>query len=261
MIFLKRPKKIGLALSGGGARGLAHIGVIEVLEEKGIEISAVAGTSMGAVVGSLYALGVSIKEILDFMNSNDWKRFVISSNFTIPNLISVNSRKVGKLLSKLLGDKTFNDCKIPFCSVAADAVSKDKVYIKEGRLIDAVRASIAIPGIFEPLISDGRILVDGGVVEPVPVEAVKNFDVNFIIAAALNNLEKTKTPDSKLSLFTLIGISLSMMEREMSKHYLESADIIIEPSTGNFGVFEFSKALEIINVGREAAKSALKKIH
>src|SRR5665811_434674 len=140
MSFWRKPKKIGIALSGGQARGLAHIGVLDVLEREGIKISAVSGTSIGSVVGGLYCLGITIKEILEFIKTNDWKRFVISSALNIPNLPALNSRKVNKILSRFFEEKTFNDCQKPFCAVAADIVSKKKVFITHGKLIDAIKA-------------------------------------------------------------------------------------------------------------------------
>lgn len=260
MKFWKKPKKIGLALSGGGARGFAHVGVIEVLESEGIEISAVSGTSMGSVIGSLYASGITIKEILEFMNSNDWKRFLINTNFKILNLPVINSRKVDRVLSKLLGEKTFKECRIPFCAVAADIVSKEKVFIKEGRLIEAVKASIAIPGVFEPLVKDGQILIDGGVVEPVPIEAARSMDVDFVIAVALENLTRKIVPSSRTSVFHVLDVSFALMEREIYNKYFPGANAIIQPHTGDFGVFEFGKADEIIDAGRQAALYKIEEI-
>jgi NTE family protein len=260
MGFWKKTKKIGLALSGGGARGFAHIGVLEVLEQEGISISAVSGTSMGSVVGSLYASGISVKEILEFMDSNDWKRFLISANFTIPNLPAINSRKVNRVLSRLLGEKTFQECRMPFCAVAADIVKKEKVFLKEGSLIEAVRASIAIPGIFEPLVRDGQILIDGGVVEPVPIDAVRTMDVDFVIAVALENLERKVVPTPKTSIFHILDVSLALMEKEIYDKYFPGANVIIKPHTGDFGVFDFGKADEIINAGRIAARDKIDEI-
>lgn len=260
MGFWKKTKKIGLALSGGGARGFAHIGVLEVLESEGINISAVSGTSMGSVVGSLYASGISVKEILEFMDSNDWKRFLISANFTIPNLPAINSRKVNRVLSRLLGEKTFKECRMPFCAVAADIVTKEKVFLKEGRLIEAVKASIAIPGVFEPLVRNGQILIDGGVVEPVPIDAVRTMDVDFVIAVALENLERKIVPTARTSIFHILDVSLALMEREIYNKYFPGANIIIQPHTGDFGVFDFGRAKEIINAGRTAALEKIEEI-
>lgn len=260
MLFRRKPKKIGVALSGGGARGLAHIGVLEVLENEGINISAISGTSMGSVIGALYCSGVSVIEILKFINSNDWKRFVISTTFTLPNLTILNSRKVDKVLYKFLEEKTFDDCIKPFCAVAADIISKKKVALGKGKLKDAVKASIAIPGIFEPLVKDGMILIDGGVIEPLPVDTVRKMGVDFIIAVALNNTDRKEIPTIKTSIFNVIDLSLAMMEREIEASYFPMADVLIQPKTGDFGIFEFTKASEIINAGRISAMEKIGEI-
>ena len=149
---------------------------------------------------------------------------------------------------------------MPFCAVAADLVSKEKVFIKEGKLIEAIKASIAIPGVFEPLIKDGKILIDGGVVEPVPIEALRSMDVDFVIAVALDNIERKVIPNSKTSIFQILDISLAMMEREIYEKYFPMADTIIKPQTGNFGVFDFGKAHQIIEIGKEAALSKIAEI-
>ncbi|MCL5772736.1 MAG: patatin-like phospholipase family protein [Actinobacteria bacterium] len=260
MSFWRKPKKIGVALSGGGARGLAHIGVLEVLENEGIHISAISGTSMGSVVGALYCAGFSIKEMLEFMESNDWKRFIISTNFTLPGLPALNSRRVSKLLYKFLADKTFEDCSKSFCAVAADIVSKKKVFITKGKLSDAIKASIAIPGVFEHVVKDGMILVDGGVIDPVPIDAIRKMGVDFVIGVALNNIDSNEIPNSKTSIFNIINIALSMMEREIETQHFNKADIVIQPKTADFGIFDFKKASEIIEAGRVEARKYINEI-
>ena len=260
MSFWRKPKKIGIALSGGGARGLAHLGVLDVLEREGIHISAVAGTSMGSVIGALYCSGITIKEILKYLETSAWKRFVISGPFALPNLPSLNSRNVDRILGKFLQEKTFADCQKPFCAVAADIVSRKKVFMTKGKLTDAIKASVAIPGIFEPMVREGMVLVDGGVLEPVPIDAIRTMDVDFVIAVALNNIDRREIPTNKISIFGIIDLSLSMMEREIENQYFHKADIVIQPKTGDFGIFEFGKALEIIEVGREQTRQKLAEI-
>lgn len=260
MSFWRKPKKIGIALSGGGARGLAHIGVLEVLENEGISIAAVAGTSMGSVIGALYCSGIQLKEILKFMKTNTWKRFVISSAFNIPNLPALNSRRADKILNMFLAEKTFRECQKPFCSVAVDIISKKKVFISNGKLSDAVKASIAIPAIFEPLIRDGMILFDGGIMDPLPIDAIRSMDVDFVIGVALNNTHRKEIPTARTSIFSIIDLSLSMMEREIETQHFHKADIIIQPKTGDFGMFEFGKAQEIIEAGRVETQKKLKEI-
>jgi len=260
MSFWRKPKKIGIALSGGGARGLAHIGVLEVLESEGIHIAAVSGTSMGSIIGALYCSGIQIPEILKFMSTNIWKRFVITSTFNLPNLPALNSRKSEKILNMFFEDKTFSDCQKPFCAVAVDIISKKKVFITHGKLTDAIKASIAIPGIFEPLIKDKMILFDGGIMDPLPIDAIRNMDVDFVIGVALNNIDRKEISNTKTSIFSILDISMAMMEREIENQHFHKADIIIQPKTGDFGLFEFGKALEIIESGRIETRKKLPEI-
>jgi NTE family protein len=260
MSFWRKPRKIGIALSGGGARGLAHIGVLEVLENEGISISAVAGTSMGSAIGALYCSGIAIKDIKKYMETNTWKRFVISNALNLPNLPFLNSRTVDKILNMFLAEKTFKECQKPFCSVAADIISKKKVFITHGKLSDAVKASIAIPGILEPLIRDGMILYDGGIIEPLPIDAIRSMDVDFVIGVALNNTDRKEISTTKTSIISIIDLSLSIMEREIETQHFHKADVIIAPKTGDFGIFEFGKALEIIETGKNETLKKLAEI-
>ena len=180
-----KKKKIGVALSGGAARGLSHIGVLKVLKDLGVEVRAIAGTSMGAIVGSFLCSGTSLDEMEQYVGSMDWKSFLLFSDLAISNTGIINGRRVERELKKFLDDKTFQDCDIDFCCVAVDIFTREKVVLTTGRLMDAVRASISIPGFFSPICLDGRLLVDGGLIEPLPTEAIKVFDVDFIIASSL----------------------------------------------------------------------------
>jgi NTE family protein len=182
---MRRGKKIGIALSGGAARGLAHIGVLEVLRDLGVEVKAVAGTSMGSIIGSFLCSGVSLDEMEEYVESMDWKSFLLFSDLALSNTGIINGRRVERQLKKFLKDKTFDDCSIDFCCVAVDIFTREKVVLTKGKLIDAVRASISIPGFFSPICLDGRLLVDGGLIEPLPAEAIKAFDVDFIIGSSI----------------------------------------------------------------------------
>ncbi len=178
-------KKIGIALSGGAARGLAHIGVLLVLDEIGVEISAVSGCSMGAIIGAIYSLGISLQDIINYIKNTDWKGFLLFSAFGLSRAGILNDKKVDEVLTKFLGKKTFDDCIKPFCCVAVDIISGKKIVINSGSLKEAVRASISVPGIFAPVYKNGGILVDGGVIEPLPTEAIQIFNCNFIIASSI----------------------------------------------------------------------------
>jgi len=178
-------RKIGIALSGGAARGLSHIGVLEVLEGLGVKPEAIAGTSMGAIIGSFYCSGISLEEMKSYVKSMNWKSFLLFSDLVLSRTGIINGRKVEELLKKFLGNRTFSSCRIPFCCVAVDLVKREKVVLSEGKLIDAVRASISIPGFFSAVHLGSKILVDGGIVEPLPTEAIRKMNIDFIIASSI----------------------------------------------------------------------------
>lgn len=260
-------RRIGIALSGGSARGLCHIGVLQVLEDIGVEINAVSGCSMGAIIGAIYSAGLDLKEIESFVTSTDWRNFLILSFLSPSRAGIVNDRKVEEVLKKFLGDKTFADCKKDFCCVAVDILNSKKVIFNSGSLREAVRASIAVPGVFAPVYQQDAMLVDGGVMEPLPTDALKSLNVNFIIASSIV-FESTKSDYSnydtaarmknnlkskQLSIQSILDKSMSMMHTQMVKSYLQDAQIIIEPKIGDFGFFDFSKGKDIIESGRKAA--------
>jgi NTE family protein len=183
--IFKRKRKVGIALSGGAARALSHIGVLEVLEKLGVELQAVAGTSMGAIIGSFYCSGITLEEMKSYVRSMNWKSFLLFSDLALSQTGIINGRRVENVLRKFLGNKTFSDCKIPFCCVAVDLVKREKVILSEGKLLDAVRASISIPGFFSTVYMDNQVLVDGGIIEPLPTQSIKTMDINFIIASSI----------------------------------------------------------------------------
>ncbi len=260
-------RRIGIALSGGAARGLSHIGVLQVLEDAGVEIDAVSGCSMGAIIGAIYSTGLDLKEMESFITSTDWRNFLIISFLSLSRSGIVNDRKVDEVLKKFLGDKTFADCKKDFCCVAVDILNNKKVIFKSGSLKEAVRASMAVPGVFSPVYQQNAMLVDGGVMEPLPTDALKSLDVNFTIASSIifesakpeyaDYDTKTSTnknfENKKLSIHTILDKSMSMMHTQMVKSYLLDAQIIIEPKIGDYGFFDFSKGKDIIESGRKAA--------
>ncbi|MFC2159597.1 patatin-like phospholipase family protein [Actinomycetota bacterium] len=180
-----RKKKVGIALSGGAARGLAHIGVLEVLEELGVEPVAISGTSMGSIIGSFYCSGISLDEMEKYVGSMDWKSFLLFSDLALSNTGIINGRRIERVLKGFLEEKTFSDCTTDFCCVAVDVFTRKKEILASGKLLDAVRASISIPGFFSPICLDGKLLVDGGLIEPLPTESIKIFDVNFIIGSSI----------------------------------------------------------------------------
>jgi NTE family protein len=260
-------RRIGIALCGGAARALSHIGVLQVLEDVGVEISAVSGCSMGAIIGSIYSTGVDLKEMESFVTSTDWRNFFILSFLSPSRTGIINDRKVDEVLKKFLGNKTFTDCKKDFCCVAVDIIKGKKVVFNSGSLMEAVKASMAIPGVFPPVYRQDEMFVDGGIMEPLPTDALKNLNVNFIIASSI--IFKSANSDyadydkkaganknsenKKLSIQAILDKSMSIIHTQITKSYLLDAQIIIEPKIGDFGFFDFSKGKEIIERGRKAA--------
>jgi NTE family protein len=178
-------KKIGLALGSGGARGWAHIGVIRALQDSGIKIDFVAGTSIGAFVGAIYAAD-GLDELEKFVRAIDWKTIVSLLDLEFPTQGLLDGGKVYELLQNHLLEMQIEDTKIPFCCVATDLLQKQAITLKSGLLVDAVRASISIPGIFTPFEKDGTYYIDGGVINPVPVDIVKEMGCDLAIAVNLN---------------------------------------------------------------------------
>ena len=176
-----KSSKIGYALGGGAARGLSHIGVLKVLEEYGIYPDIIAGTSMGAVIGALYADGFNASEIEQLVSQLDWKRLVLLTDITLPVSGLFQGRRVISLLKSILGDSTFSQLKCDFASVAADIMTGEQVVLHDGSLVEAIRASISLPGIFSPVRINGRYLVDGGLVNVVPVSVCRERGAEYVI--------------------------------------------------------------------------------
>ncbi|MBR3921936.1 MAG: patatin-like phospholipase family protein, partial [Kiritimatiellae bacterium] len=174
--------KVGIALGGGGARGIAHLGVYQRLVEIGVPIHCIAGTSIGAIVGAIVAAG-NLDAALEWCSEPDWKKLpklMLETSLTSKALTP--GRRVEELLDGLIVAKDFKDLKIPFAAVATDLHTGEKVVMKEGNLLSAVRASMSIPGVFPPVERDGRVLVDGQLVDPVPVSVCRAMGADAVIA-------------------------------------------------------------------------------
>ena len=173
--------KIGYALGGGAARGLSHIGVLKVFEEHGIFPSVITGTSVGALVGALYAGGISVGDIERLALRLSFGRLALMADITLPFSGLIGGRRVTSLLKSFLGDLTFSQLKYDFACVATDINTGEQVVLREGSLIEAVRASISLPGIFTPVKVKGRYLVDGGLVNEVPVSVCRDMGAGYVI--------------------------------------------------------------------------------
>jgi NTE family protein len=182
--FTYKAPKVGLALSGGAVRGIAHIGVLKALEEESIPVDMIAGTSAGAFIGACYAKEGSVALLQEITLGIDWRKLARLADL---NLISlgkgfVHGQEVKSILRSLIGDVEFEDLKIPFAVVAADAQSMEEIVINKGSVVEAVRASVSMPVIFTPVKWGDRFLIDGGVVNPLPVDVVRNMGAEIVIA-------------------------------------------------------------------------------
>jgi NTE family protein len=181
MSLVKGNIRIGYALGGGAARGLSHIGVLKVLHKHGISPDIIAGTSIGAIIGALYAGGLDPNEIEQLVLGLNWKKLVYLVDMTLPLNGLVQGKRVVSLLKSILGETTFAQLRFDFACVATDIISGEQVVLRDGSLIEAVRASISIPGVLTPVAIKGRYLVDGGLVNTVPVSVCREMGAQYVI--------------------------------------------------------------------------------
>jgi len=281
-----RPK-VGLVLSGGAARGLAHIGVLKALEEQGIKIDAIAGTSMGAVVGGLYASGYKIDELEKLALNIDWQAALSDAppredvpfrrkqddrDFLVKQKLSfrddgslglplgvIQGQNLSLLLESLLAHtsdtRDFDKLPIPFRAVATDISNGEKVVFRKGHLPQVIRASMSIPAVFAPVELDGRLLVDGGMTDNIPLDVAREMGVDVAIVVDIG------TPlRNRKQLTTVVDVlnqSITLMTRSNSEEQLaalKSSDVLIQPALAAFGVTDFGKAQEMIDAGYRATR-------
>jgi len=258
--------KIGLALSGGGARGLTHIGVIKVLEENEIPIDIITGTSAGALFGGVYASGTSIEKIEKVSVSSGYRK-ILSLIFDPTRNTGglVKGDKVAKFISKNLSKKRIENFPIKFGCVATDMISEKKIFFTKGDASNAIRASISFPGFFRPLKYKEMYLIDGGIIDPIPIDIAKKLGADIIIAVdATGTLKelKEKIRDGKnLSIADSLKFSIYRMGKElMEKSFKEVDAIKIKPNVGDISVFNFGSSKVMKRAIKEGEKSAKKKI-
>lgn len=209
-------KKVGLALGSGSAKGLSHIGVIKLLEEMDIKIDYIAGSSIGAMIGGAYAAGVSINEIEDIALKTDLASSVKYFLPTISKSGLISGTKVTEFLRDIVGDIKIENLKIPFTATATDILTGQEVNFSKGKLVEAIRASISVPIIFQPVIHDNQILVDGGLANPLPVNIVREMGADFIIAVnVMPSLDRTNTGKRKENTNRQISALASEMKAAM----------------------------------------------
>ncbi len=246
-------KKIGLALGSGGARGYAHIGVLKALEEKNIKIDYISGSSIGAIIGALYASGLSAAEIEKYAKSFDFiELFKLFDLGTKGALLKGN--KLKKYLDNLLPVKNFEELKIPLHVVATNVKTGDEYVFSEGPIIDALRASAAIPLVFKVHKNKNGEFADGGLSNPVPVSVLKEKYDPFVIAVDLDATIVKNKNKRKIKLETQVLKTLDILRYNLAKLSVKDADVVIKPEVGGYYWFELTQADKIIQAGHDAAK-------
>ncbi|MEH7234887.1 patatin-like phospholipase family protein [Bacillus sp. JJ1562] len=242
---------IGLALGSGGARGFAHLGVIKVLLENKIPINLIAGTSMGSLVASFYGAGLDIDRMYKLALAFKRKYYL---DFTVPKMGFIAGKRVKELIRVFTHGKNIDQLDIPIGIVATDLLTGEKVVFRNGPVADAVRASIAIPGIFVPEKIDGRILVDGGVIDRVPISVAKEMGADIVIAVDVSHV---KINEEVTSIFDVILQSIDIMQKELVKYGEFSSDIMIRPHVGQYSARAFTNIEDIIRIGEEETRKQL----
>jgi len=251
----KRVPAIGLALGGGFARGIAHVGVLKVLEEEGIPVRMIAGTSVGALIGAAYCSGVTIAELEEVAYK---VRFTTFARWTLSRYGFASNDRMVSFLTRTLKVQTFEQLRIPLGVTATDFNTGEGMVFTSGSIIDPVRASCAYPGMFLPVEIRGRWLVDGMLSNPVPTRPLRAMGAERVLAVQLKGQWSKSTAPRHL--FDVIGQSFAIAQDMMSTVWRSAADVVIEPDVAGFDYDDFKRAGELIRVGETAMRRALPQV-
>lgn len=257
-------RKVALVLSTGGARGLAHIGVIEELEKQGFEITSVTGSSMGALVGAMYATG-TMQECKDWFCALNKRKIFGLADFTLSKEGIIKGDRILQTLSELIPDRNIEDLPIPYTAVATDVQTEQEVAFDSGSLHHAIRASISIPMLFRPLKIGDKTLIDGGIANPLPLNRVKRSADTLVIAVNVNAPNNTHNEEKHASpnLYTLLTESSRIMQQQITRFSIEryQPDLVIDIPGQSFDMLDFHKAPQIIETGKRAGEMASEKLN
>lgn len=255
-VQIHKKTKIGLALGGGGARGIGHIGAIKAFEELGVKFDYIAGTSAGSIIGALYAYGKTVKEIEELAKGLKKKDITRGS---IPFLKPVNTEKLEELINKAFGDITvFSEMKIPLTVVCTDLKTGKEVDFDYGNVAKVVSGSCAVPGVFAPVVYEDMHLVDGGLRNNVPADIVKKMGANVVFAIDVNHLRGTGT--QSLSTISVLSSTIGIMMQSKVDKVMENADLIFEPALEQFSPLNFENVEEMIKIGYDTVMANKDKI-
>ena len=287
MAELVKSKNVALALSSGGARGLAHIGAIEELEAQGYHISAIAGCSMGALIGGVYAAG-KLEEFRDWMKTIDRKKMLELTDFSLSLNHLVKGSRIIEAIMEFVPDMPIEDLPIPYCAVATDLKAGREVVFDKGSLFEAIRASISLPSFYEPVQRDDMILIDGGVINPIPLNRVQRQSGDILVGVDVSGhdykaqwekkqalverrkrdkslkaqiLDKLIPDNIDFNYLTLLSRTSSLMIRQNSilMAQLTHPDMLIDIQMSRYGSFDYHLSEKIIAVGRLKTSLAISK--
>ena len=281
-------KDVALVLSSGGARGLVHIGVIEELEEQGYHISSIAGASMGALIGGVYAAG-KLAEFREWMKGIDKRKMLELTDFSLSINHLVKGNRIIDAIKEIVPDTPIENLPIPYCAVATDWETGREVTFRKGSLFGAIRASISLPAYYEPVRINGMVLIDGGIVNPLPLNRVARKKGDLLVGvdvsghdyqgqnALQNFIEQRRKKDKSLSqlilnkllpdnldfnYYTLLSRTSSIMIRQNSKLMVQLThpDMLIDIQLNKYGGFDYDKSEKLINFGHHYAQKAIEKL-
>ena len=287
MTELVKTKNVALALSSGGARGLAHIGAIEELEAQGYQISSIAGCSMGALIGGVYAAG-KLNEFREWMKTIDRKKMLGLIDFSLSLNHIVKGTRIIEAIMEFVPDVNIEDLPIPYCAVATDLKAGREVLFRKGSLFKAIRASISLPSFYEPVTINDMILIDGGIINPLPLNRVKRQPGDILVGIDVSghdykaqwdemhrltemqkcdkslktNILDMLIPDNlEFNYYTVLSRASSLMIRQNSilMAQLMKPDMLIDVQMNRYGTFDFDKSEKLIAIGRQKATTAIGK--
>lgn len=282
---LMNTKDVALALSSGGARGLAHIGAIEELESNGYHITSIAGCSMGALIGGVYAAG-KLNEFREWMKTIDRKKMLELTDFSFSINHLVKGNRIIEAIMDFVPDIAIEELPIPYCAVATDLKAGREVVIDKGSLFEAIRASISLPSFYEPVQRDGMILIDGGVINPIPLNRVKRNDGDILVGVDVSGhdyksqwdemhrltewqkndnslkakiLDKLIPDNIEFNYYTVLSRTSSLMIRQNSilMAKLMKPEMLIDIQMNRYGTFDFDKSEKLIAIGRQKTAQAI----
>ena len=285
--IFKMTKDVALVLSSGGARGLAHIGAIEELEAQGYRITSIAGCSMGALIGGVYAAG-KLKEFREWMKTVDRRKMLELTDFSLSLNHIVKGSRILEAIMEFVPDMPIEDLPIPYCAVATDLKAGREVVFDKGSLFDAIRASISLPSFYEPVHRDDMILIDGGVTNPIPMNRVVRHEGDILVGIDVSGhdykkqseiqqelAEKRKRskslsqqilnkliPDNlEFNYYTMLSRVSSLMIRQNSilMAQLMKPDVLVDIQMSRYGGFDYDKSEKLIAIGRQKTQQALSK--